>query len=140
MSMARVLIAGDDERTLNKISFALESRGYDVIYSSDARDAVDTILSSRNNECPVDLFIVDVGMPHMAGVALFLALHDLGKLIPVILVSSLPEMAIPACIRAVNSIQVLTKPIEARTLLRAVERATDERKAHRWHGTCFSRK
>ena len=64
---------------MNSISFTLECQGYETIYGSDARDVVETVLSTRNNDCPIDLFILDVGMYHMAGVELFVTLREVGK-------------------------------------------------------------
>jgi CheY-like chemotaxis protein len=59
--MATILVAGEEGQTLNTISIALEWHGYEMIYATDARDAVQTMLSTKNNNCTVDLFILEVG-------------------------------------------------------------------------------
>jgi FixJ family two-component response regulator len=49
------------------------------------------------------------------------SLCALGKLVPIILLSNLTDIAIPDYIRTGSRIQVLRKPIDSHALLQAVE-------------------
>jgi PAS domain S-box-containing protein len=78
-SKRRILVCEDDWMIRVSIVDILEAKGYQVIESADAAQAI-----SAFNEHPIDLLLTDVGLPDMSGVDLVKALRDKRPYLPVI--------------------------------------------------------
>jgi CheY-like chemotaxis protein len=79
VSKRRILVCEDDWMIRVSIVDILEAKGYQVIESADAAQAL-----SAFNEHPIDLLLTDVGLPDMSGVDLVKALRDKKPDLPVI--------------------------------------------------------
>jgi PAS domain S-box-containing protein len=75
----RILVCEDDWMIRVSIVDILEAKGYEVIESGDAAQAI-----SAFNEHPIDLLLTDVGLPDMSGVDLVKALRMTQPHLPVI--------------------------------------------------------
>jgi two-component system OmpR family response regulator len=60
--MPRILIADDEPNIREVISFALERAGYAVVAARNGSEALQALRRG-----PVDLIVLDVGMPEMDG-------------------------------------------------------------------------
>ncbi len=62
--MKKLIIAEDDEEVLETLSNLLTRAGFDVVCSSNGKDALDKILANENQ---FDVLITDYNMPFMTG-------------------------------------------------------------------------
>jgi two-component system alkaline phosphatase synthesis response regulator PhoP len=108
----------DDEPDINELlSYNFRKRGFDVLTACDGRVA----LQSLTNYVP-DLFIVDIMMPHINGVALCKELKsdERYKNIPVLFLSaSSNDHQINEALQA-GGLMYLSKPIHIGMLIRVV--------------------
>ena len=114
----RVLLVDDEEDLLSLWKLRLESNGYQVTTALSGEEAL-AKLSVINPH----LVLTDLRMPGIDGLALFEAVRERNKAIPVIIITahgSIPE-AVEATRQGVFSF--LTKPIDGKELLEQIEKA-----------------
>lgn len=66
----KILVADDDPQILRALRITLRARGYEVLTASDGSEAIDRAAAHRP-----DLYLVDLGMPRLDGIALIQALR-----------------------------------------------------------------
>ncbi|HEY4372194.1 MAG TPA: sigma 54-interacting transcriptional regulator [Burkholderiales bacterium] len=118
--MPRILIVDDDPSLLRLLSLRLKSEGYQVAEASSGEQALSLL-----RDVPPALLITDLQMGGMDGMALFAAAQRDYPTLPVIILTAhgtIPH-AVEATRRGVSGF--LTKPFEARDLMREVERALE---------------
>jgi two-component system response regulator GlrR len=116
--MPRILIVDDDPNLLRLLSLRLSSEGYDVSEAASGERALALL-----REAPPDLLITDLQMGGMDGMDLFAAAQRDFPTLPVIILTAhgtIPD-AVLATRRGVSGF--LTKPFEARDLMREIRRA-----------------
>ncbi len=114
----RVLLVDDEEDLLSLWKVRLASNGYEVITALSGEEAL-TKFSVSNPH----LVLTDLRMPGIDGMALFEAIRERNKAVPVIIITahgSIPE-AVEATRQGVFSF--LTKPVDGKDLLEEVEKA-----------------
>ena len=119
--MSRILIADDHPLNRQLLTTLLSYHGHVVVEAADGLEALDAAAIERP-----DLFIIDVSMPRMDGLAFVRALHENPTLrdIPVIFyTASYREEESRAMARAAGVDYVITKPSEPEVVLEAVARA-----------------
>ena len=81
----KILIADDEPGQVSMLESLLKDRGYEVIMSSDGKDAIEQAVRHHP-----DLIILDIMMPHMGGTdAASLLKHDVRtKDIPIFFVTA----------------------------------------------------
>jgi len=107
---------------------SLMENGYDVLVALNGAEAIEKVISSRP-----DLLLLDLRLPVMHGLDVYLELKKRDRLLPTIIVTAYPREEINA-VNALKSLAVtgcLFKPFEPETLLQAVadlaqERGTDQ--------------
>lgn len=116
---ATILIVDDEERNRKLLEVFMQAEGYRTISVGDGREAV--ALASR--ELP-DLILLDMMMPGMDGFDVARALKGEPSLrrIPVIVVSSLDDIASRRRVLSAGADEVLNKPIDRWQLLQHVSR------------------
>jgi two-component system response regulator HydG len=113
-----VLIADDDPNFAESMRRLLTKQGYAVMVATTGREAIDTVLDN-----PVDLLILDLKMPVMNGLEVYLELKELGRLVPILIVTGyavdeaksiemLNDMSVTGC---------LHKPFKPGQLIEAIE-------------------
>jgi two-component system cell cycle response regulator CpdR len=70
LTMARILIAEDEEPVRSLVARALSDQGHDVVAVSDGGEALERLARDRG---AFDLLLTDIKMPVMDGIALALA-------------------------------------------------------------------
>ena len=114
----RVLLVDDEADLLSLWKLRLESNGYEVEIALSGEEAL--VKFSVFNPHVV---LTDLRMPGIDGVALFEAIREKNKAVPVIIITahgSIPE-AVEATRQGVFSF--LTKPIDGKELIRETEKA-----------------
>jgi DNA-binding response OmpR family regulator len=66
----KILVADDDPQFLRALRITLRARGYQVLTATDGADAIDQAARHRP-----DLYLVDLGMPHLDGLGLIHSLR-----------------------------------------------------------------
>ena len=114
----RVLLVDDEADLLSLWKLRLESNGYDVTTALSGEEALAKMSAIHPN-----VVLTDLRMPGIDGMALFEAIREHNKTIPVIIITahgSIPE-AVEATRQGVFSF--LTKPIDGKELVRETEKA-----------------
>lgn len=115
---SRVLLVDDERDLLSLWELRLESSGYEVATALSGEEAL-AKLSVVNPH----VVLTDLKMPGIDGLALFDAIRERNKAVPVIIITahgSIPE-AVEATRQGVFSF--LTKPIDGKELIREIEKA-----------------
>ena len=116
--MPRILIVDDDPNLLRLLGLRLKSEGYEVSEAASGEQAL-----AQLHAAPPALLITDLQMGGMDGMALFSAAQRDFPTLPVIILTA--HGTIPHAVEATRRgvFGFLTKPFEARDLMREVERA-----------------
>jgi hypothetical protein len=114
---ARILLV-EDEPTLAKTNArSLEALGYIVTSETDAAHALETV---RAHPGDFDLVISDYLMPHMVGLDLARAIHNIRPDLPIALLSGYIQELPEETIRAAGVRRLISKPATMTELGRAV--------------------
>ncbi|MEW6659204.1 MAG: response regulator [Thermodesulfobacteriota bacterium] len=124
MSAKYVLIVDDDPDLVETVSMILESKGYEVGKAYDGIEGEEAVKKRRP-----DVLVLDVMMPRKNGYQLCkeLKANQATKGIPVVLLTAVGE-AVPTTTyshaegMAVEAEDFIPKPVDAATLVEAVER------------------
>lgn len=117
MEKTRVLVVDDDPGIRIAISLKLKTSGFEVFEASDGFDAL-----SKLDEQPVDLAIMDVGMPGMDGYTLCEKVNgrEDTRDLPVIILTA-QDAAVPSDIAPrIRVARFLMKPFSPRELVQIV--------------------
>lgn len=77
----KILIADDDPQILRALRITLAAKGYDVLIANDGQQAISLAIDHNP-----DLFIVDLGMPHLDGLEVIQAVRGWSQA-PILVVS-----------------------------------------------------
>lgn len=114
-----ILIAEDDELILRTIEHKLLKEGYEVILARDGKDAIAII-----KEKAVDLIITDIMMPFASGVEILSAINEMGKKVPVIMLSSMGQEGVILNAFDLGASDFIVKPFSPNELLLRIKRLT----------------
>jgi two-component system response regulator HydG len=115
-----VLVADDDPEFSGSAASLLADNGYDVLLARNGAEAVEKATSSNP-----DVLVLDLRMPVMQGLDVYLELKRRKRLLPTIIVTAYSREACES-IDALRSLSVtgcLFKPFEPEALLQVIEEA-----------------
>jgi CheY-like chemotaxis protein len=117
-----VLIADDDQVTVQLLSSVLKANGYDVRAAYDSLQAV--TLAMRE---PPDAIILDIAMPAGGGWSVLQRLKTSSKTraIPVVVLTALTDPSLPEHAKRLGADAFLTKPVDPGQLRTALARFAD---------------
>lgn len=113
----KVLIVDDEEMAIKMVELQMKADGYDVLTSTDGRDAVDLIKSEEP-----DLVISDIMMPFMSGLELLELIKAEKKKIPVILISALDDIEVIQTAIGMGADDFVIKPVKMDELSLRIKR------------------
>jgi len=115
--VARILAVDDDPRVRRFVARTLRDEGHEVIAVADAESAIAHLLSARP-----DLFLLDINLPGMNGIALAQKLHAQRgtQAIPVIILSVRTDPHDKVAAYASGAVTYLEKPFKKSDLVEAV--------------------
>ena len=64
MNIKKILVIDDDNNFLNAISYILKNENYEVILSSNAKEALNIL----NNDKNLQVLLIDLKMPDLSGI------------------------------------------------------------------------
>jgi two-component system OmpR family response regulator len=112
--MARVLIADDEPNIREVISFALERAGFSTVTARSGTEALQQMRKS-----PVDLVILDIGMPEMDGLEVCRQLRKTSE-VPILFLSARDEEIDRVLGLEIGGDDYVTKPFSTRELVARV--------------------
>jgi two-component system OmpR family response regulator len=112
--MPRILIADDEPNIREVISFALERAGFGV---ATARNGTETLQQVRRG--PVDLIVLDIGMPEMDGLEVCRQIRKTSD-VPILFLSARDEEIDRVLGLEIGGDDYVTKPFSARELVARV--------------------
>ena len=114
-----VLIADDDQVTVQLLSSLLKANGYDVRAAYDSMQAV--MLAMRD---PPDAIILDIAMPAGGGWSVLQRLKASSKTraIPVVVLTALSDPTLPEQAKTLGADAFLAKPVAPKELRSTLDR------------------
>jgi DNA-binding response OmpR family regulator len=115
-SMAtRIAIADDDEDTRALVRRALESPGIEIREAASGGELVELLAADG-----CDLLVTDITMPWMSGLQVLVSARTAGFATPALVITGLPDPALPARVVALGHASLLRKPFGIDELRAAV--------------------
>jgi len=123
-SKGQILVV-DDERSMREmLEIFLGREGYEVAGHSSASDALEAL----DKDPDFDLIITDINMPGLTGLDLLKSVGQLGKDIPVIMITAYgsPDSAVEAM--KLGAVDYITKPFRIEEVKARISAAVERRK------------
>ncbi|MBL1076243.1 response regulator [Nocardia sp. 2] len=129
--MIRLMIVEDDPKiAAAHDSYVRRMPGFDVVaVVHTGRDAIAAATRAQNNGAPVDLVLMDIGLPDMSGLAVAAALAGLRPRPDVIAVTSARDLAMVRAAVAHGVVLYLLKPFTFTAFREKLERYLEYRAA-----------
>jgi CheY-like chemotaxis protein len=120
----KVLVADDDRVISELICSVLRRAGHQPL---PAYDAMQALMFAMRAPSP-GLIVLDINMPGGTGIEALRRLKQSARTwaIPVIVVSGVADLAMPAQVLELGALSVLPKPIDPEALLDSVQRALSQ--------------
>lgn len=119
----KLLLVEDDPIARLAARVALEHAGYVVTRALDGAEALAVLKSSP----PFDAIVLDIGTPRMSGLEMLFEAKRVMPLPPVVVVTGHPPSM---CLGLKGVTAVLTKPVDAATLVGTIKLLVESRVAH----------
>ena len=111
----RVLLIEDDQRLLDTLASQLREAGYAVDVSSDGIEGL-----YLGEEFPIDLAIIDLGLPEMPGLDVIRELRSRGRHFPILVLTARSEWEDKVAGLEAGADDYLTKPFHIEELMARV--------------------
>jgi DNA-binding response OmpR family regulator len=119
-----VLIVEDEPRIANFLAKGLRRQGYDVACAPNGTEALAATIAGSE---PVDLVVLDLGLPDIDGLDVLRTLRDRGSMVPVIVLTARTEVSDRAEALRLGAVEYFTKPLPFPDLLGSVRANLAER-------------
>lgn len=113
----KIIVVDDDVIMLQAIKTMLAKNGYKVFATTDAQDALDTIM-----EEDFDLIISDIMMPYLSGIELLSSIKRINPALPIIIISALDQQEVILTAFKEGAADFVKKPINLNELLLRVRK------------------
>ncbi|MEW6068193.1 MAG: HD domain-containing phosphohydrolase [Nitrospirota bacterium] len=114
----RILMVDDDHDILESVSSFLSEKGYEVIVSENAEEAIDKF--QKNN---IDIVLTDIKMPGISGIDLTKMIHNIKPEVPVILATAHADLETTITAIKEYPFDFIIKPFKFEYLLFSIEKA-----------------
>jgi FixJ family two-component response regulator len=116
-----VFIVDDDSSVRRSLARLVRAAGFDVETFASAREFL-----ARSRHDGVSCLVLDVRMPDLTGLDLQEALAAAGQRVPIVFVTGYPDARARVAGMQGGAIDFLSKPVNDRDLLEAIERAVTQ--------------
>ena len=116
-TMAKILLAEDDDDMRNFLVKALEKAGHEVTSFGEGASAFEEI-----KHASFDLLLTDIVMPEMDGIELARRAAELDPAMKIMFITGFAAVALHPDSKAPKDAKVLSKPFHLRDLVNEVER------------------
>ncbi len=119
MIQSTIMVVDDSTSMRKMLTFTLENAGYAVIEAEDGRDALEKL----NGE-PVNMFIVDLNMPHVDGFELIRSVRSMNeyKFTPIVMLTTESQDAKKKESKAAGATGWITKPFKPDQLIGVIRK------------------
>ncbi|MET1016547.1 MAG: response regulator [Leifsonia flava] len=114
----KILIADDDPQILRALGITLTAHGYEVVVAHDGRQAISEAAAQHP-----DLIVLDLGMPHLTGIDVILAVRG-WTTVPILVVSGRADSADKVDALDAGADDYVTKPFAIDELLARIRALT----------------
>jgi DNA-binding NtrC family response regulator len=128
-SVARILIVDDDRSIRRTLEKFLGGEGYDVATAGDAPAAISAVSTSAAAAPPIDLMLLDLGLPGGSGFDVLSALVDQQNAPTVVVVTARDDMQSTVKAIQLGAYEYLVKPVDIDRLGSVVKSAIASREA-----------
>ena len=122
-SLGKILVAEDDDMTLELMVNVLEREGYEVVGVADGREAIDLLRDTK-----FDLVVSDIQMARASGLELLDEVAKTDPDMPVVLVTAYADPGAAMDAIAKGAADYLAKPVDIVALRTTVARALERRR------------
>ncbi len=121
-----ILVADDDPEFVESIGNLLALHGYSIVVARNGREAVDRVL-----DMTPDVLLLDLRLPLLHGLDVYLELERLGRSLPTIIVTGYRDEEAKAIrtLRSMAGTDCLSKPVDPGALTRAIRNVQRKRGA-----------
>ncbi|MEW6107049.1 MAG: sigma-54 dependent transcriptional regulator [Bacillota bacterium] len=123
MAGEKILVVDDDQGLLTLMKVRLEAAGYQVVLAGRGEEAL-----ARAGDAAPELAVVDLKMEGMDGISVLEQLLQVQSNLPVIILTAHGTIASAVEATKKGAYDYLTKPFDAKDLLRRIERALEVRR------------
>ena len=116
-TMAKILLAEDDDDMRNFLVKALQKAGHEVTSFGEGASAFEEI-----KQASFDLLLTDIVMPEMDGIELARRAAELDPAMKIMFITGFAAVALHPDSKAPKDAKVLSKPFHLRDLVNEVER------------------
>jgi two-component system, NtrC family, response regulator AtoC len=120
---AKILVAEDDDLTLELLATVLQGEGYEVVTATDGREALDKLAAA-----PFDLVLSDIQMTRASGLEVLQSVLRDHADTPVVLITAYAEPGAAMDAITTGAADYLAKPVDIVALRATVRRALDRRR------------
>ena len=124
-----ILVVDDDVSVRESVSRVLHDAGYQAVLAADGQEALEWLISH-----PIDLLLLDLGLPLKNGWDIFERITSENPLLPIIIITGQAEQYELAAAAGVGAL--MEKPLDAAQLLHTIRELLTEPKAARLHRLC----
>jgi len=110
-----VLIVEDEPRIADFLAKGLGRHGFDVERAYTGSEAIESASAG-----PIDLVVLDLGLPDIDGLEVLRAMRERGSEVPVIVLTARTEESDRAEALRLGAVEFFTKPLPFPDLLRSV--------------------
>jgi DNA-binding response OmpR family regulator len=107
---AKILVVDDDPQVRQGLDKMLRAEGYQVVLAADGREAI-----AKFNAEPMDLLLLDVGLPDMSGWQVFGRFAAINPFVPIIIITGKDDQSDLVVLSGVGAL--FEKPINISLLL-----------------------
>ncbi len=118
----KILVAEDEPMLLKTIELKLKKEGYEVIATSDGREAI-----AKIKELEPDMVLTDIMMPYASGLEIVSIVKQVGnKRIPVIILSAMEQEKVVMEAFELGADDYITKPFSLNELVIRVKKLMNQ--------------
>ncbi|HEY3757626.1 MAG TPA: PAS domain S-box protein [Opitutaceae bacterium] len=121
-SRLRLLIVDDDPLLIKSLHDTLELDGHSVVTANDGQSGIDTFRLAHGRKASFDAVITDLGMPHIDGRKVAIAIKTISPATPVIMLTGWGQRLVAEGDVPPHVDQVLSKPPKLRELRETLAR------------------
>jgi DNA-binding NtrC family response regulator len=132
-----ILVVDDDANMLCALDKVLTREGMVVTCAGCAEDAVDILIGRKKS---IDLVITDLRMPHVSGMTVIFAIHEMRPALPIIVLTAFGSPYVKTECLQQGAAAFLEKPVDTPQLLAVIDRVLSsqadgaETENSSWHG------
>lgn len=128
-SRGLILVVDDEPDIRTVVRMTLEKSGYDVIEAENGEKAIEEI---QKGEHPLilDVAIMDIRMPHINGMDAIAYFQREFSKVPILVLTGFPNVDMATSLLKQGVVDYLVKPVEGKTLQRAVLNAMEHREIY----------